>query len=96
MTQTNRKAIRVRIHGRVQGVFFRAWTRAEATRLGLVGWVRNRRDGTVEALFSGPPEAVDCMLARCHEGPPQAQVTHVEVAPAVPPDDVSFAVRPTV
>lgn len=73
-----RKTTRVRIHGRVQGVWFRAWTLEEATRLQLDGWVRNRRDGTVEALFCGAPDAVAAMVALCREGPPLAVVTHLD------------------
>jgi len=76
------KCVRLRIHGRVQGVWFRAWTAEEATGLGLGGWVRNRRDGTVEAQLRGPAAAVDRMIARCHEGPPHAQVLRVDASPA--------------
>lgn len=79
--EAGRKAVRVRLHGRVQGVFFRAWTTEEANRRGLSGWVRNRADGTVEAVFSGPAERVDDMIAACHEGPPHAAVSRVETAP---------------
>lgn len=84
------KSILVRIEGRVQGVWFRGWTVHEATRLGLNGWVRNRRDGSVEAVFSGPAEAVDDMLRACHAGPPAAQVMRVEATPCPPPDEVGF------
>ncbi len=73
-----RRRVLVRIHGKVQGVWFRAWTQETASRLGLQGWVRNRRDGTVEALFDGPNEAVDAMLEACREGPRLAQVTGIE------------------
>ncbi len=89
-------AVRLRISGRVQGVFFRAWTREQAHRLGLCGWVRNRRDGTVEALIAGPAAAVGRMVALCHEGPPQARVAHVESMPASMPAATSFEIRPTV
>ena len=58
----------VRIEGRVQGVWFRGWTVDDATRLKLDGWVRNRRDGSVEALFAGRAQAVDKMLAACRRG----------------------------
>jgi len=78
------KRVRVVITGWVQGVGFRASCQREAVARGLTGWVRNRWDGTVEALFEGPAEAVDDMLAWCRHGPPMAQVTGVEVA--VPPD----------
>ena len=67
------------VHGQVQGVGYRFWTRAEAGRLGLSGHVRNRPDGTVAATFSGSPEAVAAMLAACRQGPPGARVTDVAV-----------------
>lgn len=68
------------ITGRVQGVGFRYWVETEAVAHGLDGWVRNRRDGSVEALFFGEVEAVGAMLAACWDGPPMAQVTTVTVA----------------
>ena len=74
---------RVRIEGRVQGVWFRAWTVGEAEARGLRGWVRNRRDGTVEALFAGPAERVEEMIAACHQGSPASRVTAVRRQPAV-------------
>ena len=86
----------VRITGRVQGVWFRGWTVDEATRLKLSGWVRNRRDGAVEALFSGPAPAVDQMLAACRRGPPAASVDDVTVSPANPPTQPGFRELPTV
>jgi acylphosphatase len=76
----DRRAVRVRIQGSVQGVGFRYWTERVATELGLTGWVRNRRDGSVEALFCGPSEAVAQMLERCRKGPRSARVTAVEIA----------------
>jgi acylphosphatase len=69
--------VRVRITGRVQGVAYRAWTVREASRLSLSGWVRNCRDGSVEALFSGPEAAVRTMIERCHRGPPAARVSSI-------------------
>jgi acylphosphatase len=66
------------VHGRVQGVGFRAWTETTALRLGLEGWVRNRRDGTVEALLVGTPDSVAGMLALCRRGPPGARVERIE------------------
>lgn len=75
-------AVRVRIEGRVQGVWFRSWTAQEATARGLGGWVRNRADGTVEALFAGPAPSVDGMVEACRQGPPSAVVTEVAVKPA--------------
>lgn len=71
-------AVRVVIRGRVQGVWYRGWTVDEATRRGLRGWVRNRRDGTVEALFAGPRDRVEAMIDACRDGPPAARVDSVE------------------
>lgn len=69
----------LRIEGRVQGVYFRSETRERALRLGLTGWVRNRGDGSVEVVFEGPLASVQEIIAWCHEGPPDARVTNVEV-----------------
>ncbi len=95
MTEAQRKAVRVIISGRVQGVFFRSWTVDRAELRGLDGWVRNRRDGTVEALFAGPVDAVDHMLEACWRGPDYATVTAVRVEPAEDPGTVGFEQRPT-
>ncbi|GAB4369515.1 MAG: acylphosphatase [Kiloniellaceae bacterium] len=87
--------LRVVISGRVQGVWYRAWTERRAKALGLHGWVRNRRDGSVEAVISGAPAVVETMLAAFWEGPDLAKVTAVEKHPhdeAVAP---GFEVRPT-
>jgi acylphosphatase len=73
-----RKIVRVTIKGRVQGVGFRAWTEMEASARGISGWVRNRSNGDVEALFAGPEEAVEALCAACWRGPPQARVTEVD------------------
>lgn len=73
------KRVRVRIHGRVQGVFFRAETRSRAESLGLAGWVRNAPDGSVEALFEGDPDRVDSMVEWCRRGPSGAHVNEIEV-----------------
>jgi acylphosphatase len=69
------------IRGRVQGVGFRYWTMSEAIRLGVTGWVRNRRDGSVEALFAGHAEAVEDMVVLCRKGPEIARVDMVEDQP---------------
>jgi acylphosphatase len=66
------------IHGRVQGVGYRAWAEVTALEHGLVGWVRNRRDGTVEALFIGPPEKIAAMIAACRSGPPGSRVDSID------------------
>jgi acylphosphatase len=75
---------RVMIRGRVQGVGYRAWTEYTALDLDLEGWVRNRRDGTVEALFAGPQEAVEEMLEACRQGPPGARVATVDRQQSLP------------
>lgn len=69
----------VYISGRVQGVFFRASTRDEARRLGLTGWVRNMRDGRVEAVFEGDDTSVEAMISWCRKGSPHSSVEDVEV-----------------
>ncbi|KAL5224072.1 hypothetical protein ABZP36_010711 [Zizania latifolia] len=91
------KAVRVVVKGRVQGVFFRDWTVETARAFGLAGWVRNRRDGTVEALLSGDPAKVDEMLSRrLPVGPPAAAVTAVVPSPADPVDPAEgFHRKPT-
>jgi acylphosphatase len=66
------------IRGRVQGVGYRAWTEYSALERGLQGWVRNCRDGTVEALFSGSPDVVDAMIVACNEGPRGSRVDRVD------------------
>ncbi|MCC6775246.1 MAG: acylphosphatase [Hyphomicrobiales bacterium] len=72
------KLCRVVIRGGVQGVGYRAWTQRAALARGLAGWVRNRSDGAVEALFAGEADLVAQMLAECRLGPPAAQVVGVE------------------
>ena len=69
--------VHVMIRGRVQGVGYRAWVEHQAAASRLEGWVRNRRDGSVEAVFSGRSEIVANMLARCRRGPPSARVDAV-------------------
>ena len=71
-------AIRLRIEGRVQGVGYRAWLEREARSRGLRGWVRNRRDGSVEALFAGPEDVVSGMIESCRRGPSSARVEAVQ------------------
>jgi acylphosphatase len=71
-------SVNVRLRGRVQGVWYRGWTVEEAARRGLRGWVRNRRDGSVEAVLCGPATAVDDMIEAMRSGPPAARVDSVE------------------
>jgi acylphosphatase len=73
------KIVAVRIQGRVQGVGFRAFVLHEAERLGVKGWVRNRLNGDVEALFAGPTSAVDSLVALCRRGPDHARVTDLSM-----------------
>jgi acylphosphatase len=91
-----RRTVHVRIEGRVQGVGYRAFVEMRAAELGLDGWVRNCRDGSVEAVLQGPEEAVAAMLDLCHEGPPAARVTRVDVIGEGAGALGGFAVRPTV
>lgn len=71
------KRIHLHIFGRVQGVFYRGWTAEQAKQLGLNGWVRNRFNGSVEAVFEGPAEAVDEMVRLCRIGPRHAKVDSI-------------------
>lgn len=89
-------ARRLRIHGRVQGVFYRGWTVEAARSLGLDGWVRNRLDGTVEAVVVGPASAVDRLIAACQEGPAAARVDRVDVEETPGLVAKGFAQKPTV
>lgn len=83
------------IHGRVQGVGFRAWTVEQAERLGLRGWVRNRADGSVEVLAAGPEEARDRLASACQQGPPAAQVSKIDREASDPPENDGFTQRST-
>ena len=93
--QGEARTVRVRIEGGVQGVGYRYWTERVAGELGLTGWVRNRRDGSVEAIFSGPADDVAQMLERCKEGPPSANVTSVKVVEESGTAPDGFDVLPT-
>jgi len=86
-------ARRVRVTGRVQGVFFRAWTRDEARRLGVNGWVRNCADGSVEAHVEGDEAQVQALIERLQQGPRQARVDRLDVTEVPPEQAASFEVR---
>jgi acylphosphatase len=73
------RSVRLVIAGRVQGVSYRYWTVTEATARGLDGWVRNRRDGSVEAFISGPAATVDAMIEACRRGPRAARVDDIRI-----------------
>jgi acylphosphatase len=81
------------VHGLVQGVFFRDSVRRHASRAGVSGWVRNTRDGAVEAVFEGDRDAVAKLVAFCQEGPRGARVDAVEVTDEPPEGLSGFAVR---
>lgn len=83
----------VRVTGRVQGVFFRAWTREQAVELGIAGWVRNCPDGRVEAHVEGEAEAVERMIERLRSGPPAASVEDLRTWDVEPLDVEGFEVR---
>lgn len=82
------------ITGRVQGVWFRSWTKKKADKLGLNGWVKNRNDGAVEAVFSGTQQNIDAMIKACKSGPPLARVGDVAISPeSNPPNEPGFHTR---
>jgi acylphosphatase len=85
--------VRVRIRGRVQGVFFRAEAEARAQALGVKGWIRNAGDGSVEAVFEGADEQVGSLLEWCRRGPAAAGVEEVDVAREEPAGEPGFQVR---
>ncbi len=92
MRETTKK---LRVHGEVQGVWYRAWSAETAWELGLRGWVRNRRDGTVEMLVHGEPDAIEAMIARCREGPPAARVDRIDVEETAEAAPAGFEKRPS-
>ena len=83
-------AMHARIEGKVQRVWYRNWTVENANKRGLTGWVRNRSDGTVEAVFAGPKEQVDDMLKACWDGSPKSQVTDVIAEACEAPREAGF------
>ncbi|MGH2690771.1 MAG: acylphosphatase [Actinomycetota bacterium] len=93
MAASDKVRARVVVTGRVQGVFYRAETRARARTRKLGGWVRNRPDGSVEAVFEGPRTEVESMIAWCREGPQFAQVDDVTISWERPIGQIEFGVR---
>jgi len=83
-------ARRIVISGKVQGVWYRAWTSSEANKRGLKGWVRNLSTGQVEAMFAGPMTLIEEMVDACRQGPPLAKVTGIESFEAEEPDENGF------
>ncbi len=96
MTLLTKIAYMVRITGRVQGVCFRDWTRTKANSLKISGWVRNRQDGSVEAVISGYPDNIQKMLAAFEKGPNSARVISIQTNRCNPLEDSTFRQRPTV
>jgi len=90
-----RRCVHVIVRGRVQGVYYRGWTNEQATTLALDGWVRNRREGTVEAVLDGPADAVSRMLELMREGPRDARVEAIEIVSEGGAAPSGFSVRPT-
>jgi len=90
-----RRTVHVVISGLVQGVGYRAWTEREASARGLSGWVRNRRDGAVEAVFSGEASVIGAMLAACSAGPRMARVSAVDADELEEAETGTFRVLPT-
>ena len=90
------RAARLNITGRVQGVGYRIWAARQASALGLRGWVRNRADGSVEALVIGNPQAVENMIEACRQGPLGARVSDVAVNEAEDDGSHGFAARETI
>lgn len=86
----------LKITGRVQGVWYRAWTRENASELGLDGWVRNCMDGSVEALVQGEDSKVKELIERCHTGPSAARVDDVAITPSTEPVAPGFRQERTV
>ncbi len=78
------RAVDVKVTGLVQGVFYRAQCAESAARLGVTGWVSNEYDGSVSGHFEGPPDAVEALVAWCHQGSPRASVDRVDVVEAQP------------
>jgi len=89
------KTVRLRITGSVQGVGYRVWAARTAASLGLRGWVRNRSDGSVEALATGASDAVSAMIEACRQGPHGARVIAVTVADAEDDGSLDFGALPT-
>lgn len=88
-------SLRLHITGRVQGVGFRFAMQEQAARRGVRGWVRNRRDASVEALVQGESDALEALIAWARQGPPGARVSELQITPAEEPPYAGFELRPT-
>lgn len=96
MSNDDVTTLRLKIEGAVQGVGYRFFAADEARKLGLAGWIRNRSDGSVEALVSGPTKQVERFVATCMRGPSGARVANVDMHTADPPAEPGFRTRATV
>ncbi|MCX5493460.1 acylphosphatase [Kaistia dalseonensis] len=90
-----KRSVHIVVSGAVQGIGYRAWVERQAVARGLSGWVRNRRDGTVEAIFSGDQPAVDAMVATCWQGPQHATVANVAITEDIAVEDGVFTIAPS-
>jgi acylphosphatase len=95
VAEAARRAVHLAITGRVQAVGYRAFVERVAAELGLRGWVRNRRDGSVEAVVAGPAAAVESLIAACRKGPAGAAVTEITSAEWTGREPTGFTVLPT-
>jgi len=95
MTDDDLTTLRIRIEGYVQAVGYRNFVIAEARKLKLDGWIRNRADGTVEVLVSGGTKDVEAIVAACMRGPAGSRVNNVELHKAEPPEEKGFQRRPS-
>jgi acylphosphatase len=95
MTEEDITSMRLRIEGSVQAVGYRYFAMEEARKLSLDGWIRNRSDGTVEALVSGPTKSVEAFVAACARGPDGSRVKSIDLHNAEPPEEKGFHRRPS-
>lgn len=95
MAAPARRSVHLLVSGRVQGVWYRGWMLEQARALNLDGWVRNRTDGTVEAVVSGPDEAVAQIIGTCRAGPAAARVDGIEIGERAEIPEPGFRQRPT-
>lgn len=96
MNDTEITSLRLRIEGSVQAVGYRNFMIEEARKLGVDGWVRNRSDGSVEALVSGGTKAVEALVAACAQGPEGSRIKHIDMQSVAAPSEKGFARRPSV
>jgi acylphosphatase len=95
MAEDKRTGRHLVIHGKVQGVWYRGWAVDTARSIGLAGWVRNRLDGTVEAVIIGTEADIERFIGLAHDGPKAARVDRIDVVPAAHTDCTGFEQRPT-